>query len=226
MPRMSPFVMSIATAAPPLASYCPSTVSEADPRPQGLLRGCLDLVVERRDQGVPGLSHPASGHRGVLLGVPLGVHLDLGDAVAAAQPLVVGPLQAALADDVASGVALEVLRLQILGRDRTDGADHVGGEVRVRIGAQVLVHDLDARVRQRVLLDVRPDPGVHIFLERDQVDAGDVLLDDGGPREVAHPRLLGDRALARRLRVLPGVGRERHLEVGRVGHGRDGIRPL
>ena len=201
-------------------------MGEADPRPQGLLRGRLDLVVERRDQGVPGLGHAASGHRGVLLGVALGVHLDLGDAVAAAQPLVVGPLQAALADDVASGVALEVLRLQVLGRDRTDGADHVGGEVPVRIGAQVLVHDFDARIRQRVLLDVRPDPGVHIFLERDQVDAGDVLLHDGGPLQVAHPRLLRDRAPGRRLRVLPGIGRERHLEVGRIGHGRDGVQAV
>ena len=172
-----------------------SLVRQGDALDERVLRRLLHLGVERRDQSVARLGHAPAGHLPALLGVPLGVDLDLGDPVAAAQPRVVGPLQAVVADDVTALVALEVPGLELLGRDRADVAQDVGREVAVRVRAQVLVADLHTRVRGRVLLDVGPDALADVLLERDQVDAGDLAVHDVLPRQEALPRLLGDRAV-------------------------------
>ena len=82
-------------------------VRQRDARPQRLLGGRLHLGVEGGDEGVARLRHAAAHGLG-LLGPAEGVHLDAGDPVTAAQPLVVGVLEAVLADHVAGRVPLVV----------------------------------------------------------------------------------------------------------------------
>ncbi len=61
----------------------------------------LDLRVDGRHQGVARLRQTAAGHGVALLGAAEGIDLDLGHAVAATQPAVITPFEAALADQVA-----------------------------------------------------------------------------------------------------------------------------
>ncbi len=204
----------------------PVPVRQRDPLDEGVLRGLLHLGVERRDQSVARFGQTPAGHLPALLGVPLRVDLDLGDPVAAAQPRVVGPLQAVVADDVTALVALEVPGLELLGRDGADVTQDVRREVAVGVGAQVLVADLHTRIRGCVLLDVGPDALADVLLQRDQVYAGDLAVHDVLPRQEALPPFLRDRAVRRRRGVPAGVSLQPDLEVGGVRDGGDGEQPV
>ena len=96
-----------------------------------LLAGLLQVEVERR-------AHRAPGHRvvarGRALGPPERVDGDLGRAVDAAQVLVVGALEAALADHRALRDALEALELELGVVDLAD-APHELGRQRVLAGS-------------------------------------------------------------------------------------------
>ena len=162
-------------------------VRQRDARPQRLLGGRLHVDVEGGDEGVARLRHAAAHGLG-LLGPAVGVHLDAGDPVAAAQPRVVGVLQTVLADHVAGRVPLEVLILELIGIDLAEMAQQLRRHVALRIGAQVLVADLHAGEVQRVLLQVRAHALAHVLLHHDQVEAGDVAVQHLAPREEAGPR--------------------------------------
>src|SRR5918996_1213501 len=68
--------------------------------------------------------------------LPGRVDLQVLDAVAAPQPLVVGELDPGLADEVAGLVAPEALLLELVGRDLAHVAEHVGGGRPGRVLAQ------------------------------------------------------------------------------------------
>ncbi len=173
-------------------------VGEADAGAQGLFGRRLDLAVDGRDQRVAGVGH-ATADRGGLLWPAEGVDLDARDAVAPAQPLVVGELQAVVADDVARRVALEVLQLELLGRDLAEVAEHLRRHVALRVRAQRLVLDLDPRELQGALLEVGHHLAADVVLEHDQVEAGDLPLGHLLPGQEAAPRAV--RVLLQRARI-------------------------
>src|SRR6185312_12841034 len=107
-----------------------------------LLAGALQAGVDRRLHRAARLG--LAPDRGVLW-APERVDGDLRRAVDAAQVLVVGPLQAALADDRALMHALELLHLQLVAVDLPDAADELGGQRALRVAAQEAPLDVDAR---------------------------------------------------------------------------------
>ena len=156
-------------------------VREADAIPQGFLRRGLDPGVERRDQRIARLGQTAAGHGVVRLGPAEVVDLELGHAVAAAQPAIVAPLQAALADHVSGRVAGEALLLELVRIDLAHIAQEVSGEGTVGIRAQVVLLDLHAGERRRVLEQIRHDRAAHVFFDHDKVQRDRVAADDLGP---------------------------------------------
>ena len=182
----------------------------------------------RRDERVARLWQAAAARRSRLLRPPEGVDLDARDPVAAAQPLVVGPLEAVLTDHVAGRVALEVLVLELLVEISPRVAEHLRRHGALRVGAQVVLLDLDAGERLRVLQEVRDHPLAHVLLDDDQVESADLAVDDLLPGEVAAPlrprpaqvlgrrwsmisrRILAGRILSTRARrTIPGRARPR-----------------
>ena len=99
-----------------------------------LLPLALQREVERQLEALPGLRRHLAQ---LALRVAEGVDLDLARAVGAAQVAVVLVLQATLAHDGALLDAAEVLPLELLELDLPDRAQHLGGERRARVLAQV-----------------------------------------------------------------------------------------
>ena len=148
--------------------------------------------------------------RGRALGPPEGVDGDLGRAVDAAQVLVVGALEAALADHRALRDALEALELELRVVDLADAPDELGRQRVLGVAAQELALDVDAGEALGVLDEVVAARDVDVDLDRD-VGVGqrrqglhDALLDRLG-RHVQHPR----EALEAGLEVRRGRRRDR-----------------
>ena len=107
-------------------------VGEVDAVGDGALGLLLDACIERQDERVAGHRQAAATDGGARLGAPHGVDLDLRDAVAAAQPAVVGALDAALADHVAGGVAAVAPLLELLAVDLAEVTEQLRGELALR----------------------------------------------------------------------------------------------
>src|SRR4029077_11431352 len=117
-----------------------------------------------------------------------------------AQVLVVVRLDAGLADRVAAAVTLVVQRLELLRRDLAPVAEHVRGELLVRVEAEVRRRDLDAREVLGTLLQVEDLrlSGTVLHLDRRQRIAA-VLAHRGADLasgNVEHARELTDLAQA------------------------------
>ena len=118
---------------------------------------------------------------------PLGVDLQLGDAGLAAEGVLVGRLDAGLADLVARLVALLLALRQLLVGDLADVADDVGRHVPERprhVGPLGLGGGVDARILVLMLLDVDDLAAVDVLGDRDRTiravaRVGDVALEAG-----------------------------------------------
>ena len=155
-----------------------------------LLAGLLQPDVERR-------AHRAPGYRVVprrrALGPPERVDGDLGRAVDAAQVLVVGALEPALADHRPLRDALEALELELLVVDLADAAHELRRQGVLGVAAQELALDVDAGEALGVLDEVVAARDVDVDLDR-HVGVGQrrqrlhhALLDRLG-RHVQHAR--------------------------------------
>ena len=139
-----------------------------------------------------------------LFGRPERVDGDLGRAVDAAQVLVVGALQPALADHGALLDALEALELELGVVDLADAAHELSGQRVMRVAAQELALDVDAGEALGVLDQVVAPRDVDVDLDRDvgvrerRQRLHDALLDRLG-RHVQHAR----EALEARRRGAP-----------------------
>src|SRR4029077_960436 len=167
-----------------------------DPVAQRLLRGLLELDVQREPHRVAGVSRdlrengadrPAEG-----------IDTQLRKPRSPAQVLVVVRLDAGLADRVAAAVTLVVQRLELLRRDLAHVAEHVRGELLVRVEAEVRRRDLDAREVLGTLLQIEDLrlTGTVLHLDRRQRIAA-VLAHRGADlagRDVQQPRELTDLA--------------------------------
>ena len=115
----------------------PLAVGQPAGGPHAVGQGPLNTHLEVEVEGE--LEVAAGGRRAAAEGphhLPGRVDLEVLDAVAAAQPLVVGQLDPGLADDVAGRVAAEAPLLELVGRDLADVAEHVGGGRPGRVLAQ------------------------------------------------------------------------------------------
>ena len=177
---------------------------------QRLLAGLLEVGVERQLHGAALL-----GLRGLVLalGPAERVDHDARLAVRAAQVAVVGLLDAVLADDLAAHDALEAPQAQLAGVDLPHRAQELGGELVLRVPAQVGALDVQAREALLALEQVVAHRGGHARAQRDPRV--------GGQHEGA------DDAVVDRLRAEPERGAQPPVQQaqprrGDRGHGRAG----
>ena len=110
---------------------------------EGVVGGALEVEVERQPQALA-LARLAARHAAAVVATAERVDDDAREAVGAAQVLVVGLLDAVGPDPRAGLDAAVALPLELGGRDLARGPEQLGGELVVRVVAQVLLLDRDA----------------------------------------------------------------------------------
>jgi hypothetical protein len=160
----------------------PLPVGQPAGGPHAVGQGPLDTHLEVE---VEGQLEVAAGGRGAAAQgphhLPGRIDLEVLDAVAAAEPLVIGQLDPGLADDVAGRVPAEPPVLQLLGRDLADVAEHVGGGRPGRVLAQGQHLGGDPGEAVGVLGQVEEPAGGDVLGHRDATQ--------GRPGVVGDPRL-------------------------------------
>ena len=175
--------------------------------------GALEVEVERDAQALA-LLGLAPAHLAAVVAAAERVDDHPREAVGPAQVLVVALLDAVGPDPRAGLDAAVALELELLGRDLARGPEQLGAQLVVRVVAQVLLLDLDARELLLALADV--------------VEGG--AIDGRADRDV-RVRQLGDtldHALVDRLGLDVDHVAQAAVEAAQLeladGHGRDGHR--